>query len=54
MSRCACQRAPGLGLLDLEAMKADELDGIKREFIELDRRNEGNRDDPSHASTAEA
>lgn len=41
-----------LALLDLEEMKTDELERIKRGFVELGRRNKGKADDPSHASTA--
>ena len=36
-----------LALLDLEEMKADELERIKGGFVELARRNKGQADDPS-------
>ena len=42
-----------LALLNLEEMKADELDRIKQGFIDLGRRSKGEEDDPSHSSTAE-
>ena len=41
-----------LALLDLEAMKAEEIEKIKRGFVELGRRNKGEDDDPSRAPTA--
>ncbi len=40
-----------LALLDLEEMKADELERIKRDFVDLGRRSKGEADDPSHSST---
>ncbi len=43
-----------LALLNLEEMKADELDRIKQGFVELGRRNKGGADDPSRSSTAGA
>ena len=43
-----------LTLLDLEEMKADELERIKQGFVDLGRRSKGKVDDPSHSSTAEA
>ncbi len=36
-----------LALLDLEEMKADELDRIKAGFVELGRQNKDKSDDPS-------
>ncbi len=41
-----------LALLDLEEMKADELDRIKEGFVDLGRRSKGEADDPSRSSTA--
>lgn len=41
-----------LALLDLEEMKADDLERIKQGFVELGRRNKGKVDDPSYTSTA--
>ncbi len=41
-----------LALLDLEEMKADELERIKQGFVDLGRRNKGADDDPSHSSVA--
>lgn len=41
-----------LALLDLEEMKADELDRIKQGFVDLGRRSKGEADDPSRSSTA--
>ena len=41
-----------LALLDLEEMKADELERIKQGFVDLGRRSKGEGDDPSRASTA--
>ncbi len=43
-----------LALLDLEEMKADELEGIKQGFVDLGRRSKGEGDDPSRSSTAGA
>jgi low affinity Fe/Cu permease len=43
-----------LALLNLEEMKADELERIKDDFITLGRRSKGRADDPSRSSTAEA
>jgi len=43
-----------LALLNLEEMKADDLERIKQGFVELGRRNKGKTDDPSHASTTDA
>ena len=43
-----------LALLDLEEMKADELERIKQGFVDLGRRSKGKTDDPSHSSTAGA
>ena len=40
-----------LALLDLEEMKADELERIKRGFVDLGRRSKGEGDDPSRSST---
>ncbi len=39
-----------LALLDLEEMKADDLDRIRAEFVELGRRNKGARDDPGRGA----
>ena len=36
-----------LALLDLEEMKAEELERIKGDFVELGRQNKGKLDDPS-------
>ena len=36
-----------LALLDMEELKADELEKIKAGFVELGRRNKGKLDDPS-------
>ena len=41
-----------LALLDLEEMKADELERIKQGFVDLSRRSKGEGDDPSRSSTA--
>jgi len=41
-----------LALLDLEEMKADELERIKQGFVDLGRRSKGEGDDPSRSSTA--
>ncbi len=43
-----------LALLDLEEMKADELEGIKRGFVERGRRNKRKLDDPSQSPAAGA
>ncbi len=43
-----------LALLDLEEMKADELERIKRGFVELGQRNKGKLDDPSQSPAAGA
>ena len=43
-----------LALLNLEEMKADDLDRIKTGVVELGRRNTGGADDPGRSSTAEA
>jgi len=43
-----------LALLDLEEMKAEELERIRHDFVELGRRNKGKMDDPSQSSTAGA
>jgi len=43
-----------LALLDLEKMKADELEGIKRGFVERGRRNKRKLDDPSQSPAAGA
>lgn len=43
-----------LALLNLEEMKADELERIKQGFVELGRRSKGGADDPSRASTGGA
>ena len=40
-----------LALLDLEEMKADELERIKRGFVDLGRRSKGEGDDPSRSTT---
>ena len=42
-----------LALLDLEEMKADELERIKGDFVELGRKNKGKLDDPSRTGTAQ-
>ena len=39
-------------LLDLEEMKAEEIEKIKRGFVELGRQKKGEGDDPSQAPTA--
>ena len=41
-----------LALLDLEEMKAEEIEKIKRGFVELGRQKKGEGDDPSQAPTA--
>ena len=41
-----------LALLNLEEMRTDDLDRIKKGFVELGRRNKGEADDPSRSSTA--
>jgi len=43
-----------LALLDLEEIKADELERIKRGFVELGKRNKGKLGDPSQATAAGA
>jgi len=43
-----------LALLDLEEMKAGELERIKHDFVELGRRNKGELDDPSRTPTADS
>ena len=40
-------------MLDLEEMKADELERIKGDFVELGRKNKGKLDDPSRTGTAQ-
>ena len=40
-----------LALLDLEEMKANDLERIKRGFIDLARKNKGQPDDPTHNPT---
>ena len=41
-----------LALLNLEEMKADDLERIKQGFVDLGRRSKGEGDDPSRSSTA--
>ena len=43
-----------LALLDLEEVRADELGRIKREFVELGRRNKGKLDEPGRRPTGDA
>ena len=41
-----------LALLNLEELKAEELERIKGDFMELGRKNKGKLDDPSRTGSA--